>query len=455
MAITLVQFWQQKSDADEAILTAAQNDLSAAHLALAAAKAALDTDVDAMKTLVTAIAANRAKLATTSVPSQVTALNNEIRDQLIQQRARQGAILDDQDAVAAAQSDVNAAGAALKRATGRLAESTAGLTAAKDATKQRQLLKSQLAAPPFTTIQGDAAAALAGTAATDAQADIDANFPPALQAIARKRYATRSDRAAQLRQAIADAEKALGSTLASSNGLAGVAARKAVDFNQAEQALRDYATTAKQRYDRAVGVLADLQAMKNATKKPDLLTAQEKLDVAEDAVRTTAKTNADPIEDARQDVDKARQVLDAQIVTQIGNDVDKLATDPTVKAKRDAITAKAAALKAAQDALAASGDKKVLDDWEIVVQDQAWRALIDYIDATAVLTELKTTVPATLATALDTAENAYATALAAAAKAQRQADALTDVLSQRAARVDASSAALPGRLLSAVRGDSF
>lgn len=89
------------------------------------------------------------------------------------------------------------------------------------------------------------------------------------------------------------------------------------------------------------------------------------------------------------------------------------------------------------------------------MQDPAWRALIDYIDATAALTDLKTTVPATLATALDTAENVYATALAAAAKAERQADALTDVLSQRVERVDASSAALPGRLLSAVRGDSF
>jgi hypothetical protein len=429
--------------------------LSAAQAALLGAKAALDADVDALKTLVAAIAANRAKLATTSVPSQVTALNNQIRDQLITQRAQQGLVLDDQEAVAAAQSDVNAAGAVVKRATARLAESAAGLTAAKDANKQRQLLRSQLAAPPFTTMQADATAALAGTAGTDAKADVDANFPAALQKIAQKRYATRSDRAAQLRQAVADAETALGTTLASSNGLAGTAARKAVDFNRADQALRDYATTAKQRYDRAIGVLGGLQAMKNLTKKPDLLSDQEKLDVAENAARTTAETQAEPIDDARKDVDKARQVLDAQIVTQIGADVDKLATDPTVKAKRDAIAAKAAALKTAQDALTTSGDKKVLDEWEIVVQDPAWSALIDYIDATTALTNLKTTVPATLITTLDTAENAYATALAAAAKAQRQIDALTAVLAQRVERADAASAALPGRLLSAVRGDSF
>ena len=455
MAITLVQYWQQKSDADEAMQTAAQNDLSTAQTALTAAKAALDKDVDALKTVVDDIAAKRVKLATTSVPSEVTALNNIIRDQIVKQRAQQGAVLDDQEAVAAAQADVNAASASLKRATARLTDTAARLADAKDANQKRQLLKSQLAAPPFDTIQADATAAAAGAAATKAQADINDNFPPPLQALANKRYANRSDRAAQLRQAVADAQKALGTALASSNGLSGAAARKAVDFDQAEQALRDYATTARQRYDRAVGVLTDLQSMKDGTKKPDLLSAQEKLDVAVSAARTTAKTNTEPIEDARKDVNTARQALDAQILTQIAADVDKLATDPTVKAKRDAIGAKAAALKTAQDALVTSGDKRVLDEWEVVVQDPAWRALIDFIDATATLADLKATAPASFATALDATENAYATALLAAAKAQRQADVLTDVISQRVERVDASSAALPGRLLSAVRGDSF
>jgi len=455
MAITLVQFWQQKSDSDEAIQTAAQNDLSAAQPALTAAKATLDADVDALKKLVADIAANRAKLATTPPPSQVTALNNAIRDQLITQRAAQGAVLDDQEAVAAAQSDVNAAAAALKHATARTAESAAGLAAAKDANKQRQLLKAQLAIPPLVTMQADAGSALTGQPFKDAGADIDASFPPKLKEIAKSRHATRTARLAQLRKAVADGETALGATLAASNGFAGVAAQKAVDLKQAEQALRDYATTAKQRFDRAIGVLADLQAMKTGAKKPDLLTDQEKLDVAASTARDKAKDNTAPIEGARQDVDKARDELDSQIVKQIGVDVDKLATDATVKAKRDAIGTKAAALKAAQDKLVTNGDKKLLDEWEVIVQDPAWSALIGYLDATATLIDLKATVPANLVTALDTAEDAYATALTAAAKAQRQIDALTDVLSQRVERVDAASAALQGRLLSAVRGDSF
>src|SRR6185503_10650421 len=99
MAITLVQFWQQERDIHETAQTAAQTDLSLAQSALVLAKAALEADVAELNTLVMDIASNRAKLTTTSVPSEVTALNATIRDQLIEQRELQGAILDGQDAV--------------------------------------------------------------------------------------------------------------------------------------------------------------------------------------------------------------------------------------------------------------------------------------------------------------------------------------------------------------------
>jgi len=455
MATTLVQFWQQERDIHEAAQTAAQNDLSAAQLALVGAKASLDANVAALNKLGADIAANRAKLAATSVPSEVTALNAAIRDQIIQQRTLQGTIMDDQDTVGWAQTDADGAAAALARATANLADVEARLTAAKDANKQRQLLKAQLTLAPFDTLQADANTFSGGTEATDAKAEIDANFPAALQTIAGKRYATRTARAKQLGKALADAEVALGAALATNDGLSGDAAKKEVDFRHAEQALRDYATNAKQRYDRAVNTLKDLQATKNGTKKPDLLTTQEKADVAVNGARTTAEGNAEAIDTSRTALYTARNDLDTQIVTQIDTDVDKLSTDATVKAKRDAVATAIGALKTAQTGLVTSGDKKVLDEWEVVVQDSAWRALIDYLDATATLDELKATAPASFGTALDTAEDAYATALGKANKAQRQADSLADVIAVRAKRVDASAASLTGRLLSAVRGDSF
>ncbi|MDQ6831684.1 MAG: hypothetical protein M3081_22745 [Gemmatimonadota bacterium] len=453
MAITLVQFWQQERDIHEAAQTAAQTDLGAAQLALVAAKAKLDADVATLNALNTAIAANRAKLAVTSVPSDVTALNNTIRDQIVEQRTLQGGIMDDQDMVAWSQGGADGATATLARATARKADAEAKLAAANDANKQRQMLMAQLTLAPFDTLQTDAGSH--GALETAAQAEIDANLPTELQTIAGKRYATRAARAAQLKQSLSDAEDALGTSLGTTDGFAGDAAKKEIDFKHKERRLREYAAAAKQRYDRAVAVLTDLTAIKDGTKTPDLLTAQEKLDVASSAARTTAESNALPADTNRATLYTARNDLDTQIATQIGTDVDKLATDATVKAKRDAVTAAAGALKTTQDGIVASGDKAVLDQWEVVVQDTAWRTFIDYLDAKAALTELAGTAPATLASDLVTAEDAYAVALAKATKAQRAADAFADVIALRAQRADASSAALSGRLLSAVRGDSF
>ena len=455
MATTLAQFWQAERDVNAAAQSAAQKNLAAAQTALVSANAMLDSSVTALNKIGSDIAANRAKLATTSVPSELTALNNILRDQLNTQRALQGTTLDGQDAVSSAQADVNAADGALKRTTQRLADSNASLDAANISSTKRQTLKTQLAAAPFITLQADATTATASSAATDAKAEIDTSIPTALQAIATKRYATRTARATQLAKSAADAQNALGKALAKNNGLGGTAAQKGIAFEQADAALRDYAARAKQRLDRAVAVLANLQALKNGTKTPDLLTPQEKLDVKASAERTTAETKIESLDAARMAVYSASNDFDAQILTQIDTDVDALATDATVKAKRDAIDTKDAALTGAENALVASGDRKIMDNWQIVVQDSAWSAFIDYLDATAALAELKSIAPASLSTACDAAEDAYAVALAAASKAQRQADALTDTIAIRTARVDASTASMNGRLLSAVRGDSF
>ena len=455
MALTLVQFWQAERDTHVAAQTAAQDGLSMAQQALVTAKTALDADVVLLNKLNADIAANRAKLPSTSVPSELTALNMVIRDQLITQRALQGKIFDGQDAVAWQGSAASAATGTQARATSRLADSTAAHTAATDADKHRQSMKAQLTAAPLVTLQADAAAVAGGAIATDAKAEIDASFPAALQTIAGKRYTSRTAREAALRQAVTTTETARGTTLAANNGLAGKAEQQAVAFQQAEKALRDYASAAKQRYDRSLGVITTLQAMKNGTKTPELLTAQEKADVAVNAARTASETKVEAVDGARGDVNSAEGVLDAQIITQIGTNVDKLATDATVKAKRDAIVAKVAALKTAQDTASTGGDRKTMDDWQIVVQDKAWQSLIDYLDASAALADLKTIAPATLAVTIDATEDAYASALAAAAKAQRQADALADVLALRVDRATATTAALPGRLLSAVRGDGY
>ena len=130
---TLVQFWQQERDTHKAALAAAQGDLAAAQQALVAAKANLQADAAALDKLNSDIATNRAKLASSSVPSEVTALNAAIRDQLIERRRLQGAALDDQDALAWAQADVDSATSSVGRANSKLADAEARFKAATDA----------------------------------------------------------------------------------------------------------------------------------------------------------------------------------------------------------------------------------------------------------------------------------------------------------------------------------
>src|SRR5438105_14321789 len=102
MAINLVQFRQQEQGLYAAQRTAAQSDLAAAQTELTKAKADLAAHSNDLASTAGKIAAARAKLATVSVPSEVAALNEQIRDLIIEQRGIQGNILDDQDAVDAA-----------------------------------------------------------------------------------------------------------------------------------------------------------------------------------------------------------------------------------------------------------------------------------------------------------------------------------------------------------------
>lgn len=455
MATTLVQFWTLERDTHKTAQTGAQSDLTAAQAALVAAKAALDTHTTALAKIGVDISADRKALASTSVPSAVTALNTKIRDEIIEQRALQGMVLDDQDSIATEQVDLDGATAALARTSAKLANAEARLVAATDAAAKRKTLADQLALPPFSTMKADATAFAGGAAATDAKAEIDATFPPDLQTIATDRRKTRTDRAAELKKSLEDAWDALGSTRATAEGLSGDAAQKEIPFRRADDALRVFVTTAKLRYDRAVTVMSDLQAMKNGTKTPDLLSVQEKADIAASGARTTAETNAVPIDTDRVAVYTAQNALDTAILAQINADVDALRTDAALQLKRAAPGTATATLVADQAAYAGSADKKVLDEWEAVVQDAVWGTFIGYLDAKDALDYLKGTTPADFATTLATAEDAYAVALAATTKAQRQEDAFSDEIALRSARMDAATASLPGRLLSAVRGDSF
>lgn len=455
MALTLVQFWEKERATYTAIQSASQADLASAQANLVDAKSRLEANVTASNKLKTDIAANRAKLPVTPVPSDLAALNEVLRGQFIEQRRLQGVILDDHDAVAWATSTVAASSKSLARVSAQLGDVQKALEAATTLAAQREQLKTKLTEAPFDTLQADATAALTDSVAIDAKAAIEAAFPASLLTLAQQRVATRIARDSEFRKSLLAAETALGNAQSAGSGASGKVEAASLNFQRAVEDLQRFANSAASRFDGATKALRDLQELNNGTANPGLLSAQQLIDVAESSDRTDAADAIVAVDDARQVVNVAIKDFDAQIITQINSDVDALGTSAAVKAKRDAVAAKNSALETVQQTVTTDGHRTTMDEWQIIVQDRAWQALVEYADAIATLAELKATAPASLVSATNAAEDAFATTLAAAATVSRTTAALNDVVSLRRERATTSTAALPARLLSAARGDSF
>jgi hypothetical protein len=322
---------------------------------------------------------------------------------------------------------------------------------------QRQALKQAIAAAPLSTMKADATAFLGSATATNATTRLGKNFPAKIVTVAGKRHDSRSNRLASLQTVLENAQDALGTELATDGGLQGAATQKQIGFQRAQSVLSQYVATAANRFARAQAVTKMLEAIElDVTGTvPDVLSDAEKTQLtALSAAGAAAEPTAESIDADLNAVFAAQDALDAQILTQIDTDVDKLSTDPTVAAKRGAITTAATAYKTAITNFAAA-NKGDLDQWEAVIPDAGWRVLLDYEEALAALTDLSAADPVALAAAMDAAENAYTTALAAAAVAQRRTDYIGDAIGRGQERLASAQAAIANRLPSAIRGDSY
>ena len=293
MALTLVQYWQQQRTIYQAERTQAQSDLAAAQARFAAAGKKLDGDPGAapgplrdgdQKTLANtgaAIAAKRAALAIAASPADAAQLVADLIALIITQRSQQGTVLDDLEETAAAQADADAAAAAGARAAARLAGIEAAIDEATADDDRRTKLKDAIAAPPLSTLKGDAATFKASATVTNATTRIGKNFPNELLAIADKRVDTRVNRLASLQGSINNAQDALGNEYAADAGLAGRAEQKRIAFERAQAALADYVATAASRYAQAGVVMRTLDAIETAPpgQAADILTDPEKHDV--------------------------------------------------------------------------------------------------------------------------------------------------------------------------------
>jgi hypothetical protein len=402
------------------------------------------------------ITSARAHLQVTTIPADAQALIAQITALIITQRGQQGAVLDDQDGVAAFQSANDSAAATLARAGARVASVRAAIAGATAGDKKRQGNRDAVAAP-LKTLKADATAYLSGQSVTHATTRVGKNFPAEIITIAKRRHDTRVGRLATLQGTVNSAEDALGTGQAADGGLGGQAAKKAIAFERAQAELEAYVAGAASRFVKAKAVIDMLEKIDvDVTNTvPDMLSAAEKAQLtALAAAGAAAESTAEALDTDFQAVFSAEDALAAQVLASIAANVDGLSADPQITAKRTAIGTASGTFSTAL-ATFAGADKKDLDAWEAVIPDPAWAVLVDYEEALAALNELSTIDPTALVTALDTAEDDYATALGAAAIASRRADYLNDAIGYSRSLLDAARAAIAARLPSAVRGDSY
>jgi hypothetical protein len=459
MALTTYQFWQKQLTIHQAAQAAASTGLAAAQARQGSATAQLATDVAELTRLSSVIASQRALLATVTVPAAANALVATITANQILQRTQQGKVLDDQDAVADAGAAAVAAAATLARASARIATVQAAITQAQADGKQRDALKAAITTPPLDTITADATAMLAGPTASHAALRIAADFPTKILEIAQKRHDRRRSRLASLATVSLNADHAQTVGLTADDGLDGAVAGLLIAFQRAQQALADAIRSAPTRQALALAVLQKIEAIQLDTTGtvPDLLTDAEKAQLTAPAMVTAgaaAESTAVTLDGDLGAVFTAEDALAAQVLTQIGTDVDQLASAAAVAAARTAIVAARSTFRTHLGTFAA-GNKGDLDQWEAVIPDSTWKALLDYLAGLADLAAIAATDFGALATAMDTAEDAYTTALAAAELAKRRADARADAVAIAKSRLENFSLSIANRMPSAVRGDSY
>jgi hypothetical protein len=447
MALTTVQFWQQQLDTQLTAQAAGQSTLQAAQAMQKESAALLSADLAALDAGAAKIAAQRAKLAVTTIPAEADALVKQITQDVIAQRTLQGTLLDHKEQLDEADAQVAVANAALARTAGRVTAARAAVAKAAADRKQREMLKAAVAAPPLLTIAADAAALLTDAIATNAQARMDANFPTTMQAIAKARVTTWHAKLKKLQEVLEAARDAQAAGLVKDNGRSGVVHQAWLRLQRAQAALAAAVATAASRYAKARSLLQRLAAIELAPAGtvPDVLTQAEKAATRaalDDEAAGKAQAAVEALETAKGHVIEAQGDLEIAIITGVAD---------LTKAREAVATAKselAAALPAA------AANKDVLDQWEAVVPDPAWGALLDYIDGLAALDELKGVNLDDLSAELEDAESDYTTALDEAETAQRDGDGRADTVALYEARESAALASIGTRLASAVRGDS-
>lgn len=429
-------------------LATAQTDLAQAQKDLADATADLVKAEDAGALI-------QRQIAQTTIAADGQALFDDLDANTTVVRSKEVAVVDAQERVADATSRIGSAQDELAQAASAAASSKAALTIATSQNDDHTTWSNAATTAPLANLPTRADVTAAGpakTAADAAAARLDGgaggDLPHDLFQRAQERRTQRGDRVTAISDAATTAEDGRA-TAAAAAGLSGTATQAQLAFERSETALRDYALTAQQQFDRAMSLLAGVAAATplNADEKNRITTLA--------TAATTANSYAlqKTRDDAQAQVDADQDAVDAAILA-------ALTADPTADPSADAgviaavgtLTTDQGTLSTAQTAYDGA-PKNALDALEAAVPATTWSTFSDYEEALSLLADLHAANPAQLATNLANDETTYAQALRSVQDNTRLVLALGEVAKRRDDRASTASHTQGSRLLQALRGD--
>jgi chromosome segregation protein len=428
--------------------TAAQSELAAAQTGLQAAQADRDAIAKRLGVIQTDIAAKRAEIAAAATPAAVHAAEAELELLLIELHAEQGKAFDVKMQIDAYLCEIDVKLDTLGRATTRAAHGASAFATAQKVDAEHAGWRAAQAVPPLATISQQAAAALASNVYTRAQTRATAGFQADLLAHVRKRAASEQARLDAIESRLEAMQDDLDEKAKADRGIAGEVAPLETDYARAEAAYRAAITGAQDRLNRAVGLLASIDA---APKLPAADSAKMQDATIVNAARAAPVTNKEALEAAEDELAQAEADLDrARSQAAAGLAETPLTVAAAETARDDAAAAVTAATYTPQQ-------RAKLAAWEVTVPDSSWSLLAAFDEAHAILKDLEANATPAKLTALETTMTTAADALAAKlvdlAESEHDLAVLTERAKLQAELLRTASAGAAARILNALRGD--
>jgi hypothetical protein len=420
MATTLAQFYQEEASRYGKWLKRVGAETDAARTDRGKAQQKLDEAHTAHDALTASIAANRARLPSTTVPAEAQALVQTIAAQVVVERQLATALRDQRCAVADADARLAALADQTRRLEPKVSELGAAATRAAADAVIRDKWKQDVAVTPFSDLAHQAGDTKTGAAFTKAQGKINA-IPQKLRdlADARRTAALALYTTAEAQQTAIDNAR-LAELQAAPAGITEQLALAWLNFRGAAADLGDFATTAAARLARARAVI-------------DQLSKDGAVAISDDEVAATSGTVKTDAEAAlgKETDHLAADKGETNALSTLGVETRKLlATDPTLDPKAatsldDERAAEVLTAKKVSDTHDAWKDapRTAIDKWAGILSDDTWRTLVSFLEASATLDDLVSLgdgYHTTLLDALTTAETALIGKLEAAGAADRR-----------------------------------